>query len=106
MADLIQQGAFAAVLLTIGVCLFYQEKSKTGKIICAAAGTVLMILLAFLYRKIQPQGFVGDQFIYLTLLSAIYLTVLAEKPSLRGVFSGKYNKDGYLILREDHFMRK
>ena len=83
MADLIQQGVFAAVLLTMGVCLFHQEKSKTGKIICAAAGTVLLILLAFLYRKIQPQGFVGDQFIYLTLLSAIYLTVLAEKPSLR-----------------------
>ena len=31
---------------------------------------------------------------------------LAEKPSLRGVFSGKYNKDGFLILREDHFMHK
>ena len=30
---------------------------------------------------------------------------LAEKPSLRGVFSGKYNKDGYLILREQHFMK-
>ena len=31
---------------------------------------------------------------------------LAEKPSLRGVFSGKYNKDGFLILREEHFMHK
>lgn len=31
---------------------------------------------------------------------AIYL---AEKPSLRGVFSGKYDKNGYLILREHHF---
>jgi hypothetical protein len=31
---------------------------------------------------------------------AIYL---AEKPSLRGVFSGKYDKNGYLILKEHHF---
>lgn len=28
---------------------------------------------------------------------------LAEKPSLRGMFSGKYDKNGYLILREHHF---
>ena len=83
MADLIQQGVFAAVLLTVGVCLFHEEKSKTGKIICIAAGTVLLILLGFLYRKIRPQGFVGDQFVYLTLLSALYLTVLAKKPAAR-----------------------
>ena len=31
--------------------------------------------------------------------------VQAEKPSFRGVFSGKYNKDGFLILREQHFMK-
>lgn len=28
---------------------------------------------------------------------------LAEKPSFRRVFSGKYDKNGYLILREHHF---
>lgn len=31
---------------------------------------------------------------------AIYL---AEKPSLRGLFAKKYDKDGYLILKEQHF---
>ena len=83
MTDLIQQGVFATVLLTVGICLFHEEKSKTGKIIYIAVGTVLLVLLCFLYRKIQPQGFVGDQYVYLTLLSALYVTLLEKKPTLR-----------------------
>ena len=28
----------------------------------------------------------------------------AEKPKLSGMFNSKYDKEGYLILKEEHFL--